>query len=128
MTKKGTYYEYKVEEIFENYGYATIRSLGSGGGTKKSKPDVTVSNSRYSFGIEVKHRNNDVLYIKKSQVDELKDFCFTFGATPLLVVKFNRNPFYVFDVDSIELCEKNFKISIGELNKGIELNEFISGL
>lgn len=128
MSKKGTYHEYKLMEIFESFGYATLRTLGSGGGTKKSKPDVVVGNSRNIFGIEVKNRNGNVCYIKDSQVEELKDFCYTFGASPLIVVKFGRNPFYVFDVDSIKKCEKNYRINIGDLRRGIEIKKFISGL
>lgn len=125
MSKKGTYYEYKVMETFENFGYATLRTLGSGGGTKKSKPDVVVSNCRNTFGIEVKSRKGDVLYISKSQVKELEDFCYTFGASPLIVVKFEREPFFVFDVDSMKECEKNYRINVDDLRRGTELIEFI---
>ena len=125
MSKKGTYYEYQVMKIFESFGYATIRTLGSGGGTKKSKPDVIASNSRNIYSMEVKHRTDDVLYISNEQIEELRDFSYTFGALPLIVVKFNRNPFYVFNPDSIDRCEKNYRIKYDDLCKGVELEKFI---
>lgn len=127
MSKKGTYYEYKVMEIFEKYGYASLRTLGSGGGTKKSKPDIVVGNGRNIFGMEVKKRENDVCYIQKSQVEELKDFCYNFGASPLIVVKFGNMPFYAFDVDSDSIVEteKSYKIHVDDVGRGWELNKFI---
>ena len=128
MSKKGTNYEYQVMNIFENNGYAALRSLGSGGGTKKGRPDVLVGNCRNIFGFEIKQRGGDVCYINKSQVDKLNDFCYRFGASPYIIVKFGRMPFYVFDENSMIPCEKSYKISVEDIGRGIELNDFISGV
>lgn len=125
MSKKGAYYEYKVMEIFEDYGYAGIRTLGSGGGTKKPKPDIVVSNGTHTYGIEVKKRNSNVVYIKLNQVIELKEFCRLFGATPVIVVKLGKCPFYMIPVESLELCKKNYRIGLQDLKNGVDLENFL---
>ncbi len=126
--RKGTYHEYQVMNMFEEGGYASLRTLGSGGGTKKSKPDVLVGNGRDIFGMEVKYRKGDVCYIKDYQVEELKDFCYTFGASPYIVVKFGRNPYYIFDVDSLYF-EKQYRINMDkDLRRGVLLKDFVSGV
>ena len=99
LSKKGAYYEYTVMNIFEENGYATVRTVGSGAGTKKPKPDIVVSNGNNTYAIEVKQRNDEVLYITTTQVQELKKFSSVFAATPLIVFKFVRLPFYVVTVD-----------------------------
>jgi len=110
---KGTYYERSVMNIFDTYGYASIRTLGSGGGTKKPKPDIITSNGTNTYAIEVKQRNSNVLYISWSQINELKRFSITFGATPLIVYKFGRRPFKVIEANSIQKNNsKNYKITI----------------
>lgn len=125
MSKKGSYYEYQVMNIFEQYGYATIRTVGSGAGTKKPKPDIVASNSYNTYAIEVKQRKNEVLYISVAQVQELKKFSSTFGATPLIVFKFGRRPFYVVTVDSLHRkSSKNYKITVADATT--DLNTFIT--
>lgn len=127
MSKKGSYYEYQVMNIFEQYGYATIRTVGSGAGTKKPKPDILASNNYNTYAIEVKQRNNDVLYITNTQVQGLKKFSSIFGATPLIVFKFGRRPFYVITVDSLtRQSNKNYKITVA--NATTELNTFIKSM
>lgn len=128
MVKNGSQHEYQVRDIFKKYGYACIKGNASGGGSKDNVPDITVSNSRFSFGIEVKYRKSDVVYIKKSQIDGLKKFCYTWGASPIVVVKFYASPYYVFNVDSLRLCEKNYRIKRDDIRKSVELNKFISEL
>lgn len=125
LSKKGAYYEYTVMNIFEENGYATVRTVGSGAGTKKPKPDIVVSNGNNTYAIEVKQRNDEVLYITTTQVQELKKFSSVFGATPLIVFKFGRRPFYVVTVDSLHRkSSKNYKITVADATT--ELNTFIS--
>lgn len=120
----GTYYERSVMNIFDTNGYASIRTLGSGGGTKKPKPDIITSNGTNTYAIEVKQRNSNVLYISWSQINELKQFSSTFGATPIIVYKFGRRPFYVVEVDSIQKNRsKNYKISVTDMKT--ELRKYI---
>lgn len=110
---KGSYYERSVMNIFDTNGYASIRTLGSGGGTKKPKPDIVTSNGTNTYAIEVKQRNTDTLYISWNQIQELKKFSSTFGATPLIVYKFGKRPFRVIEANSIQKNNlKNYKITI----------------
>lgn len=125
LSKKGAYYEYTVMNIFEENGYATVRTVGSGAGTKKPKPDIVASNGNNTYAIEVKQRNDEVLYITTTQVQELKKFSSVFGATPLIVFKFGRRPFYVVTVDSLHRkSSKNYKITVADATT--DLNTFIT--
>lgn len=124
----GRSHEYNVMKIFEEYGYYTVRSAGSGGGTKKAKPDVLVGNMSYTFAVEVKYRQSDCLYIDVSQVENLQKFADGFGAVPLVVVKFYRSPYFVFYLKDIQRVGKNYRIGYNNVRYKrccTELHDFL---
>lgn len=123
--KKGIQYEYKVMNILDYFGFACVRAPASGS-SRKDLPDIICSNSNYTYAIEVKQRNKEKLYIDKSQVEEIMRFSDKFGAIPLIVVKFFKEPFRVFFANNLpHEYSRSYKVSMEDYPLSEKLTEFL---
>lgn len=99
---------------FESCGFRALRSRQSGGGSRsRSLPDVLAGDGRHYFGVEVKSTAKSIVYIKRSQIDGLLNFCDGFGATPLVCVKFGRFPISVYPLQALGVTDKYYLVHTG---------------
>lgn len=112
--KKGSKGEHAVMDIFILHGYGVVRAAGSGTSQYPS-PDLVAGkilkyenrSARITLGIEVKTKEAEKVYIEKKQINELKQFCETFGATPLVIVKMKKD-WGVFALSMLRETEKSW--------------------
>ncbi len=69
-------------------GFGVMRSPSSGGGRKEPQPDLLASMDGFLIGFEIKSTNDSRVYIRKSEIADLKAFCDRFKALPMVAVKF----------------------------------------
>ena len=126
MSKKGSYEERYLVKYLEKHGYAATRIPASGGATKSDRPDVLAGNGEDIYAVEVKSSKKDVIYIRHEQLLELKRFSKKFGATPLVCVKFTREPYTILSTDQLNrTAYGNYKISREDINRGQPLEEMV---
>ncbi|MBO7210052.1 MAG: Holliday junction resolvase [Methanobrevibacter sp.] len=97
MSRNGSKEERDVVKMFEKYGFGAIRVPASGARTKSDKPDVIAGNGRIYYAVEVKSSKNNYIYIRDEQINELFRFATSFGAVPLVVAKFTREPYVAYN-------------------------------
>ena len=123
MYKKGRRAENKLVNLFWDQGWAAVRVAASGRGTKYPQPDVVAGTYNKRFAIEVKSTEEDVKYIKQTEVDDLLEFANKFGADALICVKFGRRGFYIARICDLEITEKSLKFQYGK--HGIHIKEML---
>lgn len=124
MSKKGSLEERWLVKYLEERGYASTRIPASGGATKSDRPDVLAGNGKNTYAFEVKSSKKDIIYIRNEQIDELIRFSKKFGATPLVCVKFTREPYVLLKVNQLLRTPKgNYKINRSDISKGRELKK-----
>ncbi len=91
MTRKGIAAERQLVNKFWQNDYAAIRVPASGAGSKNfPKPDIVVGNGQKYYAFEVKTTNQDKLYLRDDEIEELISFSDTFGCEPLVAVRFKK--------------------------------------
>lgn len=129
MSRKGVLEERTVVSIFEENGYKATRIPASGGRTKRDLPDVIAGNGRRYYAVEVKSSKQNHIYIREEQVYELIRFARGFGATPIVVAKFTRKPYKVFDIIELETTDSGkYVISRKNINQQFNLNDYITNI
>ncbi|AEH07213.1 Holliday junction resolvase Hjc [Methanothermococcus okinawensis] len=119
--KKGSNFERELKKMFENKGFAVVRSAGSHG------IDLIVGKKGNIYALECKITSKEKFYISKEDVDKLINFSEIFGAQPYIALKMNGkilfiNPYllttskknYLLDYYKICPIAKDFKELIGE--------------
>jgi len=104
--KQGLKQERELVKLLYKRGFMALRCAGSGAGTNRPLPDVMAGNRWMCYGIEVKSSSADRIWIKDSQLDDLKTFCEGFGAVPRVCVKFSYLPFAFFKIDDLLLTRE----------------------
>ncbi len=123
--KKGCDAERELQHMFWKEGWACVRVAGSGS-TRHPSPDIIASNGKYILAIEIKVINSFYKYIKKEQVDELKEFSKKFGAQPWIAIKFKRKPWMFISVEDMKETTKGYVIDIDKGNiVGLKFEELI---
>lgn len=124
MSKKGSLEERYLVKFLEEHGYAATRIPASGGATKSDRPDVLAGNGKKCYAFEVKSSKKDTIYIREEQIEELLRFSFKFGATPLVCVKFTREPYTLLNINLLERTPKgNYKIKRENIGIGQKLEK-----
>ncbi len=119
--KKGSNFERELKKMFENKGFAVIRSAGSHG------IDLVVGKKGTTYAFECKVTSKERFYISTEDVNKLLSFSEIFGAYPYIALKMNKrilfiNPYLLttsgknYALDYYKICPiaKDFKELIGE--------------
>ena len=127
MSKKsiGTNAERELLKRFWNEGWPCIRSAGSGS-MKYPSPDLLVGSIDVGriLAIECKTTKSNSFYLKKKEINELKEFSFKFGAIPFIAVNFDK--WYFLSLEDLEENENSFGIRLEiAKRKGILFEEII---
>ncbi|ABR56201.1 Resolvase, Holliday junction-type [Methanococcus aeolicus Nankai-3] len=78
---KGSNFERELKKLFENKGFAVIRSAGSHG------VDIVAGKKGKIYAFECKATSNEKFYISNNDVDKLINFSELFGAIPYIALK-----------------------------------------
>lgn len=88
-SRKGSRRERELVNLFHVNDFAVMRAPASGGATERELPDVLTGDGEVFYAIEAKSSSDDVIYIDGREIDELTYFAKSFGAKPLIGVRFN---------------------------------------
>ncbi len=115
MTKKsGLNAERKLVNLFWENKFAAIRVPASGAGAKSfPKPDLIAGNGEKYYAFEVKTSTLEKIYLREDEIDELISFSKSFGAVPLIAVKFTKKSrdWKFFKVEDLQkTATGNYKI------------------
>ncbi len=106
-------------------GWAAIRIAGSGS-MKYPAADVLATNKLRRLAIECKTCGNLNKYLKKAEIEQLREFSELFNAEPWIAVKFDRHEWLFVDLEDLTNTGNNYLISYNNaINKGLSLNEVI---
>lgn len=97
---KGSNAERELVSMFWEANWAAIRVAGSGM-QKWPAPDVIASNGEKTFVVECKSTKKPQQYLRKEQMEQLKEFARVFKATPLVGVKFSTS-WHFFSPEDLE--------------------------
>ncbi len=117
---KGSRTERELIRMFYDTGvYIALRATGSGS-TPLPAPDLLVGGKNRVLAIECKS-GKDKRYIKKDQIDELKEFASRFGAQPLIGARFDRLGWYFLKIEDLHVSKGGNHLITKEiaLEKGI---------
>lgn len=122
---KGSKAERELLHLFWAKGFACIRSAGSGS-MKYPGPDLIASNKVRTLAIECKSTKKDKKYLDKYDVEQLKEFCDSFGAEPWFAVRFARMNWLFLSLEDIEKTENGYVIDakVAE-RRGLLIDELI---
>lgn len=120
---KGSNAERELVSMFWGNNWAAIRVAGSGM-QKWPAPDVIASNGQQTFVVECKSTKKPQQYLRKEQMDQLKEFARVFKATPLVGVKFSTD-WHFFSPEDLELTPSGEFVVNAELieKKGKKFEE-----
>lgn len=85
----GRRYERKLVRLFEENGWAFVKSPSSGSGRGDDQPDMLVGNATVNLpplGIEAKTTSKDAYTITEQEAEQLRRWCENFGAAPLIAM------------------------------------------
>lgn len=127
MKAKGSNAERALVAKFWEAGFASIRVAGSGV-SRFPCPDVLASNGTRTIAVEAKATKKDVQYFKEKQITELIEFSRTFGAEPILAVKFSTR-WAFFELFKLRQTPNgDYAVSKKDVEElGMNFDELISG-
>jgi len=122
---KGINAERELIHLLWRNGWSAIRVAGSGSSHFPS-PDILAGNTQRILAIECKTTKSELQYLSKEKIEQLKLFGRTFGAEPVVGVKFKQHPWFFIPVDILKETNKNFVISVETAKqKGFEIEDLI---
>lgn len=90
----GRRWERKLVVVFEDGGFAVIKSPSSGSGTDRDQPDMVVSSSMVEglppLAVEAKTTAKDAFTITEEEAQQLVRFANRFGAVPVVAMYWKR--------------------------------------
>ena len=103
MSAKGAVAEREFAELMWRWGFAVVRSAGSGNlkaAARYYSPDVIVAKAGTVFAFECKFRKN---YVKLSDEDlyALKEWCRRAGCKGFLAWKISRKGWWLLDIEQL---------------------------
>ena len=107
---KGINAERELVHSFWSKGFACVRVAGSGS-SRYPSADLIVGNKNKKYVIECKVTKKDKQYFSKESIDIFQEFAKTFGAEPLVAVKFLRKGWFFIKIDDLKDSGKNLYIS-----------------
>ncbi len=123
--KKGSDAERELISLFWDNGWAAIRAAGSGS-TRYPCADLVAGNRARLLAIECKLTKDSKKYVKKEEIEQLREFSSKIGAEPWLALKFPKTGWFFLSLDDLEEKNDSFAGSV-ELakTKGLGFNELI---
>ena len=125
MKAKGARAERELFHYLWDNGWAVLRVAGSGS-TSMPAPDLLAGNRNRFLAIECKSLKSKTQYLKKEQMNELKEFAEHFGAEPWVGVRFDNKGWFFFPLANIpDTGNKSLSISFEfAKEKGLDLESF----
>jgi holliday junction resolvase Hjr len=122
---KGSKAERELIHLFWEHGFGAMRAAGSGS-TKHPSPDILAGNGRLFYAIECKASHAQVKYLEKDEVSQLDLFANTFGARPIVAIRFDNEKWYFMKLGDLKITPKCFVVNF-ELakKKGMSFDELI---
>jgi Holliday junction resolvase len=122
---KGSKAERELIHLFWQNGFAAMRAAGSGS-TKHPSPDILAGNGMVFFAIECKASHAPVKYLEKDEVSQLDLFANSFGARPIVAIRFDNEKWYFLKLGDLKSTPKCFVVNF-ELakKKGLSFEELI---
>ncbi len=130
---KGSRGEHELMELFEEHGFAVMRSAGSGkgglkvSGEEREAPDVLAGNGETFYALESKRSSRDNhVYIPEKEMEALTFFCEKFGAEPRIAVRFDYGdwgfflPYELYKTDG-----GNFRIKEEDIEDAMEIGDIV---
>jgi Holliday junction resolvase len=96
---KGDRRERELVNALDGAGFAVMRAPASGSATERELPDVLAGDGETFYAIEAKSSAGDPIYLTGEEVEALIYFSRSFGATPRIGVRFDREDWYFFHPD-----------------------------
>jgi Holliday junction resolvase len=121
--EKGARRERELLSEISEYGYVGLRAPSSGSTTDRELPDVLAGKEGTSIAIEVKTSSKDVIYVDKTEIEDLQMFSEAFGAEYYLGVKFDYVDWMFFKKDELKQTEKSYKIEKNLSNEQVRTIE-----
>lgn len=122
---KGTNAERELIKIFNEQGWAAIRSAGSGS-SKYPSPDILAGNGMRKIAIECKTTKSNKKYFQEEEIKQLVFFSTCFGAEAWIGIKFVKNPWYFLILEDLQKTGKCFAISLDlAQKKGLKIEELL---
>lgn len=108
----GSNYERKLAKHLDTQGYHVVRAPSSGGGTKRSLPDVFWAKpNENAIAAELKTISNAPAYVSKDEVTSLVEFAVAFNAKPRLILREKGDTaYYVIKPADCSLTEKSYRL------------------
>jgi len=93
---KGNRRERELVNELDERGFAVMRAPASGSATERELPDVLAGDGAAFFAVEAKSSAGDPIYLTGEEVEALVYFAQSFGASPKIGVRFDREDWYFF--------------------------------
>ncbi len=128
--RKGFSRERELARLLWKHGFAVLRAPASGAKTRRIiYPDLVALKNGVILVFEVKTRENpSTIYIKREQMNRLKEFVYRSGGQGFIAVKIMDGRGWRFiPLDMVEETPGgNYKISLDTLEQGLKINNIIS--
>ena len=99
---KGINAERELIRLFwETKTWLACRVAGSGS-SRYPAPDIIAGNAQRKIAIECKTSRDEMKYIPRDDIFQLKEFASTFGAEPWVAVRFDRTLWYFLRPEQLE--------------------------
>ena len=113
---KGINAERELIKLLWEKGYAACRVAGSGS-SRFPSPDIIAGNVIRKLAIECKTTNDEIRYIPKESIEQLKTYASTFGAEPWIAVRFAKNNWLFVSLDDLQNTGSHFSITLENAKK-----------
>ncbi|MEK6941003.1 MAG: Holliday junction resolvase Hjc [Nanoarchaeota archaeon] len=126
MKSKGNRTERELFHMFFNAGMIAVRAAGSGS-TPLPSPDLVVGGNGKYYAIECKATKVPYKYFDQAELTQLETFANTFGAIPLIALRFDREEWLFIKSSDLEKTKNgNFGISLKNAKiKGITFSDLV---
>lgn len=98
--RKGERRERELVNRLDERGFAVMRAPASGSATDRELPDVLAGNGERFYAIEAKSSSGNPIYLNAQEIDALVYFATSFGATPRIVIRFDKEDWAFFDPEN----------------------------
>jgi Holliday junction resolvase len=122
---KGSKAERELIHMFWEKGFAAMRAAGSGS-TQHPSPDVIAGNGKLFFAIECKASAEPVKYIEKDKVNQLDLFANSFGARPIVALRFDNEKWFFLKLTDLKVTKSSYVATLDlAKKKGMSFEEMI---
>jgi Holliday junction resolvase len=122
---KGSKAERELIHLFWKHGFAAMRAAGSGS-TPHPSPDVIAGNGKVFFAIECKASADPVKYIEKDKINQLDLFANSFGARPIVALRFDNEKWYFMKLTDLKITKSSYAVTLDlAKQKGLSFEELI---